>query len=146
VESLKKVFGRVQFYNKTSEYFETIEDLMGILFRQQSEKGLVEYMVVYGATLDGRLYRAVFDFSSFSEEGLAMDQLELHSRKFQKYIGEMLVEQKIITSDQLKNALREQAKSKLKERLGEVLVRMGYVKNAEILSALTKQLGLKIEE
>lgn len=142
----KKVFGRVQFYNRTSEYFENIEYLMDVLYKQQSEKGLVEYIVFYGATSEGKLYRSVFDFNSFTLEDLALDEMQLHDRKFQKYLGELLLEQKIITPEQIERALAEQAKSNLNERLGEILIRLGYVRDDTIIKALSKQLGLKRQD
>ena len=142
----KKVFGRVQFYNRPSEYFENLDQLMEILYQKDTEKGLAEFIVIYGNTADGKLYRSVFDFNSFSLEDIALDELQLGYKKFQKYLGELLVEQRIVDRKQIERALYEQDKSNFNERLGEILVRMGFAKAEDIFRALGEQLGLKVED
>ncbi|MDD4907765.1 MAG: GspE/PulE family protein [Candidatus Omnitrophica bacterium] len=57
-----------------------------------------------------------------------------------KYIGEYLVEKGFITSDQLKEALREQPNTG--ERVGAVLVRKGYISEENLVLALSEQLDI----
>jgi len=142
----KKVFGRLQFYNRPSEYFESLDQLMELLHQREQDRGLAEYIVVYANTADGKLFRSVFDFNSFSLEDIALDEIQLSNKRFQKYIGEMLLDQELVSREQLEEALREQGTSDFNERIGEILVRLGFVSTEDIFRALGKQLGLKIED
>ncbi|MCR5610093.1 MAG: Flp pilus assembly complex ATPase component TadA [Lachnospiraceae bacterium] len=65
--------------------------------------------------------------------------MEIGVRK-KKRLGDILLEQKLITSDQLAEALVE-GKAK-KTRIGETLVNMGVIKEIDIARALQKQLGI----
>ena len=55
-------------------------------------------------------------------------------------IGDLLLQQGIITKQQLESALEEQKVYKLK--LGEVLIALGYVSQEEFADVLSKQLGI----
>jgi type IV pilus assembly protein PilB len=55
-------------------------------------------------------------------------------------LGEILVEQKFLTEEQLKTAIKTQQKQR--GRLGEVLVKLGYLTEEDIISALGKQLHI----
>jgi type IV pilus assembly protein PilB len=57
-----------------------------------------------------------------------------------KRIGDILIQEKIISKDQLKAALSKKGKD---ERLGEALVRMGYTSEAQILKALETSTGIR---
>lgn len=59
-------------------------------------------------------------------------------------IGKILVEEKLITAEELNAAVAEQKKSK--ERLGEVLVRLGYVTEKKMLQTLARQQGIQFVE
>lgn len=59
-----------------------------------------------------------------------------------KRLGDMLVEEGIISEEQLKNALTEQKKRN--QKLGELLVDLGYTDEITIANALKKQLKLDI--
>jgi len=61
-------------------------------------------------------------------------------RQFRKFLGELMVEKGLITSGQLREALREQRRSE--ERLGRILVEMGYVSELEMFRAVSEQFGL----
>ncbi|MBE5935116.1 MAG: type II/IV secretion system protein [Lachnospiraceae bacterium] len=63
--------------------------------------------------------------------------MELSRKK--KRLGDILIEQKVITEDQLKAALAYGRDKKL--RVGEALVDMGTIKEIDIAKALQKQLG-----
>ena len=65
--------------------------------------------------------------------------MEIGVRK-KKRLGDILLEQKLITSDQLAEALVE-GKAK-KTRIGETLVNLGILKEIDIAKALQKQLGI----
>ena len=55
-----------------------------------------------------------------------------------KRLGDILVDQNVITSKQLANALEvsKEAPNKGKKRLGEILVELGYTTEESIASAL----------
>ncbi|MDD5225861.1 MAG: ATPase, T2SS/T4P/T4SS family [Candidatus Omnitrophica bacterium] len=59
-------------------------------------------------------------------------------------LGKILVEEKLITIDELNKALSEQQKTK--EALGEVLIRLGFVVEKNMLQALAKQQGIHFVE
>ena len=55
-------------------------------------------------------------------------------------LGEILIQQKLLTADQLKTALEEQKKSGL--RLGRVVIDRGYASEEQISQALARQLSI----
>ena len=57
-----------------------------------------------------------------------------------KRLGEMLVEEKLITVQQLEDALKEQQKSG--EMIGKILVNRGYLKEEVLLESLSRQLNV----
>ena len=59
-----------------------------------------------------------------------------------KRLGDMLIEEQIITDEQLSDALEK--KKGTTKRLGEVLVELGYTSEMDIAKALSSQLGLEI--
>lgn len=62
-------------------------------------------------------------------------------------LGEMLIEENIITMEQLEQALKEQKKTG--ELIGAILVRLGFAKEEQVLNVLSKKLGvpyIKIKE
>ncbi len=71
-----------------------------------------------------------------SEKGFAMAA----EPQFRKLLGELMLEKGLITSSQLRDALREQARSQ--EKLGRILVEMGYVSELEMFRAVSEQFGL----
>ncbi|MDX8385096.1 MAG: hypothetical protein R8M11_01105 [Gallionella sp.] len=56
-------------------------------------------------------------------------------------LGDMLIHQKLISEDQLNNALEQQKSVKLK--LGRILVNSGFVSEENISETLAKQLGIE---
>src|SRR6266508_5023679 len=60
------------------------------------------------------------------------------SRKTKK-LGEILVEEGLITAEQLERALLEQ--SRTDQLLGRILIDMKMVKEADLMAALAKQIG-----
>src|SRR5437763_2655596 len=57
-------------------------------------------------------------------------------------LGDLLVREKIITSDQLDKALKKQRDSGPNARLGTVLVTLGFVSDEEITNFLSRQYGV----
>jgi len=61
-------------------------------------------------------------------------------KRSQKKVGQILVEERIISAEQLKVALEEQRRSK--HFIGHVLVRMGFVRERDLLKALSEQFNI----
>lgn len=59
-----------------------------------------------------------------------------------KRLGDLLIEENIISEDQLKQALEQQRVDK--KKLGAMLVELGFTTEDEIANALKKQLGLEV--
>ena len=59
-------------------------------------------------------------------------------------IGQLLVEENIISASQLDLALQEQKKSK--KRLGEVISELGFASERDVLKTLAKRLGVEYVE
>ncbi|MBE5962864.1 MAG: type II secretion system protein GspE [Lachnospiraceae bacterium] len=57
-----------------------------------------------------------------------------------KRLGDMLIEENVITSEQLDEALKKQKIEK--KKLGTILIEMGFTKEKDIAVAIQKQLGL----
>ncbi len=57
-------------------------------------------------------------------------------------LGDVLIEQGVLTSEQLSEALVAQRESSNKRLLGEVIVQLGYCTQDEIISALAKNYGV----
>lgn len=62
--------------------------------------------------------------------------------KDKKLLGKLLLEDGLITGEELDRSIAEQKKTR--ERLGEVLVRLEYVTEAEIAATLSTQLGIPL--
>ncbi len=58
-----------------------------------------------------------------------------------KPIGELLIEQGVLTKEQLNTALETQRTEKQKKRIGEILIGLGIVTEADIAAALSTQFG-----
>src|SRR5215469_37660 len=57
-------------------------------------------------------------------------------------LGDLLVKEKIITTEQLESALRAQKQKGPNSRLGSALVQLGYVSDEEITNFLSRQYGV----
>ena len=60
----------------------------------------------------------------------------------EKKIGEILIEEGLITLEQLEAALREQGRSK--KFLGEILVAMQLIKEEDLYATLSRQYGIRL--
>ncbi len=61
-----------------------------------------------------------------------------------KLFGQILIEQKIITEEQLREAIHRQQTTMSHRRIGEILVRLGYISKSHIIETLSIQLGIPI--
>lgn len=61
---------------------------------------------------------------------------EAHPDEKPKMLGEVLLEKKMITEEQMQEALRDQRGN---EKLGDVLIRKGFIKSEDISAALSSQ-------
>src|SRR6516162_6598411 len=57
-------------------------------------------------------------------------------------LGDLLVKEKIITSDQLEKAVKTQKESGANVRLGSILVQLGFVSDEEVTNFLSRQYGV----
>ncbi len=61
-----------------------------------------------------------------------------------KLFGQILIERKIITEEQLREAIHRQQTTMSHRRIGEILVRLGYIGKSHIIETLSIQLGIPI--
>ena len=59
-----------------------------------------------------------------------------------KQLGEILIEKRLITPEQLTGALEEQTRTK--EFLGVILIKKGYIKEKDLLTALSSQFRIPL--
>ena len=58
-----------------------------------------------------------------------------------KYLGEILLEERYVTKEQLDESLKESISNK--EQLGQVLIRKGYITEDNLLNSLSISLGIE---
>ncbi len=61
-----------------------------------------------------------------------------------KLFGQILVEKKIVSEEQLREAIHRQQTTMSHRRIGEILVRLGYIGKSHIIETLSEQLGIPI--
>jgi type IV pilus assembly protein PilB len=66
-------------------------------------------------------------------------------RNWRKPIGEILIEKKVLTRDQLDQALTLQKATFPSQKIGQILVKLGYANQKEIQLAHAEQLGMFLE-
>ena len=64
---------------------------------------------------------------------------EVRDRVHRKKLGQVLLEKKILTDEQLKDALTEQAESREDQLIGEVLLEEGLISQEELRKAVEAQ-------
>ncbi len=121
----------------------SIEHMLKVVFKEKRNKNVPVSIEISGIDETGVVYRTRLNFVEFSSEKRAVNTKMLSQLMQQKLLGEILIEEKIITEQQLKEAI--QIQNKYKEKLGEILVKFGYCKPEQILYALGKQLGIELE-
>ena len=75
-----------------------------------------------------------------SQGGTNMDWMTAPKTPQKRHIGQILIDQGILTEDQLRIALLEQMKSS--QPVGRLLVQLGFVSEATLRDALSEKLGL----
>ncbi len=71
-----------------------------------------------------------------------MPIVESHIQKTPVRLGDLLVEKKLITQDQIQRALDHQRSSGHRKLLGEVLVELGFISQEEVMAALAEAYGI----
>ncbi|MFH1282799.1 MAG: hypothetical protein ABII27_03955 [bacterium] len=137
--TIKEVSGKVSFANGEEMKFNSLKDFFEILSSKSGS--FPEFVSLYGLATSGKTYQVVLDYCMFGEQQIDIEKIRF--RKFQRYLGDILVAKKLITPEILDPALKMQEQSLYKERIGELLVRLGYVTSDQIIDALTEQLGIK---
>ncbi len=61
-----------------------------------------------------------------------------------RLFGQILLDKKIITEEQLREAIHRQQTTMSHRRIGEILVRLGYISKSHIIETLSDQLGIPI--
>lgn len=138
---INEATGKIRYSGSKEIKFSSLVDLVSILKNETST--LPEFIYVFGVDSDKNVHQLVLDFNSLSQQKI--DIKDIRFKRFQKYLGDILVEKKVITREKLTAALKMREKSSYNERLGEILVRLGYVKSDQIIEALNEQLGFKLK-
>ena len=60
-----------------------------------------------------------------------------------KRIGEILLENKAITKENLDKGLSEQKNSNDKVKIGPILLKLGFVSQSDLIKAYSQQMGLR---
>lgn len=130
--------GRIAFYGGDEKFVQDLPGLIAALAAASSSGASVQVIEILGKGSDGSDYRVLLEpVGVFKEQA----PIGYQSLLFERALGDILVANQVITKDQLKSALAEQAKSAVKERLGEVLVRLKLATAEQVRDALLRQLG-----
>ncbi|MCX7716205.1 MAG: hypothetical protein N2Z73_02180, partial [Endomicrobia bacterium] len=123
---------KIIFLDNTNVECNSLENVLKVVFTQKKNKHPVSLEI---AAIDetGKIYKTRLNFVEFSTQQRVIDKNVLSHFVQQKLLGEILVEEKIITEQQLKEVIEIQ--SKYKEKLGEILVKFGYCTPEQILYA-----------
>lgn len=134
---------KVYFLDRTSKDCNSFEQMLSIIFKNKktSTPTSVEISAVDET---GSVYKTRLNFIEFSSQKNVFNTKLISKMAQQKLLGEILVEEKIITEQQLKEAIEIQ--NKYKEKLGEILIKFGYCKPEQILFALARQLGINLSK
>lgn len=132
---------KVTFLDGESFDCHTIEQMLSIVVREKKRNRVPLSFEISAIDTNGIVYKTRLNFVEFSSQRRVVDKQTLSQLAQQKLLGAILVEEKIITEQQLKEAIEIQ--NKYKEKLGEILVKFGYCTPEQILYALAKQLGIE---
>jgi len=113
------------------------------VFREKKHNRVPVSLELSAIDDNGVVYNTQLHFVEFSAQQRVLNNKTISQLTQQKLLGQILVEEKIITEEQLKEVVEIQAK--YKEKLGEILIKFGYCTPQQILYALAKQIGVKIE-
>lgn len=132
---------KVTFFDGTSFDCHTIEQMLNIVAREKKRNRVPMSFEISALDTEGIVYKTRLNFIEFSSQKRVIDKQVLTQLAQQKLLGTILVDEKIITEEQLKEAIEIQ--NKYKEKLGVILVKFGYCTPEQILYALAKQLGIE---
>lgn len=133
--------GKIHYYDESVETFQTLGELLDLVFEREREKSLIRQVELCGLDPKGAAIQAMFDFNCLSC-GVKKVEEGSEAPRYQRMLGEILLEDGILTSEQLEQALEEQKKGHGEERLGKVLQRLGFTTAKDIYGALGKQYGI----
>jgi len=139
--SAQFVAGRVEYFAADAVEVQTFEDLMALLAKA-NKPPLIRQMELIGCDSGGRFFKAMLDFNSFTADFAPGRTAEFCPPRYDKYLGEILVEDGVITDEQLAEAVTTHQLVAETERFGATLVRLGFATASQILDAVCKQYGL----
>ena len=134
---------RIHFLDGKNIECISLEQMLKTVFKEKKRNRVPVSFELSAIDDDGVVYNTRLNFVEFSAQQRVVNNRTLSQLTQQKLLGQILVEEKIITEQQLKEAVEIQ--TKYKEKLGEILVKFGYCTPQQILYALAKQIGVKIE-
>ncbi len=134
---------KIQFLDGKNVDCVSLEQMLKTVFKEKKHNRIPVSFELSAIDEDGIVYRTRLNFVEFSAQQRVVDKKTLSQLAQQKLLGQILVEEKIITKEQLEEAVEIQ--TKYKEKLGEILVKFGYCTPQQILLALAKQIGVEID-
>ncbi|MCX7956728.1 MAG: hypothetical protein N2643_02390 [Endomicrobia bacterium] len=135
---------KIGFMDRTTKDCNSIENMLEVIFKERKRNRIPISIEISGVDNTGSIYKTRLNFIEFASQQNVFDTKLLSKYTQQKLLGEILVEEKIITKEQLQEVIEIQ--NKYKEKLGEILIKFGYCKPEEILYALAKQLGINLKK
>lgn len=135
---------KVTFFDGKTCDCHSVEQMLSIVVNEKKNNRIPMSFELSAIDTDGVVYKTRLNFIEFSTQQRVLDKQTLAQIAQQKLLGAILVEEKIITEEQLKEAIEIQ--NKYKEKLGEILVKFGYCTPEKIIYALAKQIGIELKK
>lgn len=134
------VEGKLVFYDGRAEPFSDLGGLLELAWVRQNQGEMIRQVELGGIDERGSAIHAVFDFNSVHSSDHRHKAGVASGR--QRLLGEILVEDGVVTAEGLARALEAQRDPPGDERIGKVLIRLGLATAAQIYTALSKQYGI----
>ena len=134
---------KIQFLDGKNVECTSLEQMLKTVFKEKKNNRVPVSFELSAIDDDGVVYNTRLHFIEFSAQQRILNNKTISQITQQKLLGQILIEEKIITEEQLKEVIEIQ--SKYKEKIGEILVKFGYCTPRQILYALAKQIGVKLE-
>ena len=138
-DTITKATGKITFINGDEIHFNVLSELVDIICNHKTSTP--EFITVYGLSTEGKKYQLGLDFNMLVETQIDIDKIRFS--RFQKFLGEILVEKGYLSKEKLYELLADQQKLKHNERIGELLIQQGIVTSEQITAALTEQTSQK---
>lgn len=138
-EAISRATGKITFINGDELYFNALNELVDIIHNHTASTP--EFITVYGSSAEGKKYQLGLDFNMLVETQIDINKIRFS--RFQKFLGEILVEKGYLSKEKLYEILADQQQRTHNERLGELLIRQGIVTGEQITAALTEQTSQK---